>query len=316
MKHISRRNFWIASAIIVINAFFVLYTRYQFREHTADTSAGMTKCSNGYGGGISVLNKNQKHFVTMIQKQMFTLNDQGYIPFPDTIKRVWIDVGSHADTFLGESLAMNTNYWPNRSKMSLKDELIASHDLYVIAIDPNINFYEPLSKIPRVIPITAAIFPIEGTQVFYEYAGDGCSSLLEPNSKIDASLSRYEWFQPCTKVKKITGVSTLRLETVLSVIDPRLNVELLKVDAQGVDLDAVKSGGKQLKRISKIIIEVQADQSNNKTSNMLYTNSNTANDVRKWMSENGFLYDEKQSIVENKAIEEYNYVFNNQNIKT
>ncbi|CAF1263399.1 unnamed protein product [Adineta ricciae] len=266
--------------------------------------------SSGYSGGIIMNGQKEREFVTMVQKHMVDLNSAGYISMPDIVKRVWIDIGSSKDSFLGDCHICQRVYWPHRSPMTLTQEFQQSNDLFVIAIDPNIDFYSSLSKIPRLIPIIAAIFPTEGTRAFYEYQGSGCSSLLEPNANIDRKLAIYEWFRPCTKVTKITGVSTLRLETILSIIDPRLSIELLKVDAQGVDLDVVKSAGKLLKRIDKVIIEIQLDDEKRNNSNILYKNANSASETLEYMKANGFTFDKGQSSVENKAIEEYNYVFN------
>ncbi|CAF1538688.1 unnamed protein product [Adineta ricciae] len=54
--------------------------------------------------------------------------------------------------------------------MTLTQEFQQSNDLFVIAIDPNIDFYSSLSKLPRLIPIIAAKFPTEGTHgVWPEY---------------------------------------------------------------------------------------------------------------------------------------------------
>jgi FkbM family methyltransferase len=309
MKHSSEIAICTFVLLTTFNIFLSFRPNYQFRYLKGSNLNGVASC--GYGGGIGIINNNEKQFVTMIQKRMFKLNDHGYIPMPNITKRVWIDVGSNSDSFLGSCGPCRRSYWPNRSRLTLKEEFQQSNDLFVIAIEPNIDFYEYLSKIPRLIPIMAAIFTVEGTRAFYEYAATGCSSLLEPNPNIDKKLSKYDWFDVCTKIKKTTGVSTLRLETILSIIDPSLNIELLKVDAQGVDLDVVKSGGKQLRRIGKIIIETQIDNSKKNESNILYKNGNTAVETLEYMQAEGFAFDEKQSSIENKAIEEHNYVFNN-----
>ncbi|CAF1282098.1 unnamed protein product [Adineta steineri] len=291
---------------------FPIYCGFQILGKTFQNRT--TKTSDGFGGGVIIVDGNSKQFVTMVQKHMFTLNAQGYIPMADTIKRVWIDVGSHSESFLGGDHIYSGVYWPDRTRKSLRDEFRESPDLMAIAIDPNARFYEALSKIPRLIPIIVAIYTVEGTQLFYEYGIDGCSSLLEPNVNLDSRYYANNWLTGCHQVKQMTGVSTVRLEKILSIIDPRLNIELLKIDAQGVDLDVVKSCGKQLQRVEKIIIEIQKQVSGNKTTNLLYKNQITAEDSVIWMNENGFLYNEKQGSVNNKAIEEYNYVFDNRHL--
>ncbi|CAF0828982.1 unnamed protein product [Adineta steineri] len=309
-------NLTIIVIIIIIIGFgavyihFPIYRNYQILAKFYQRNR--TNRPAGFGGGVVVFDGNKKQFVTMVQRSMFTLNAQGYIPMPDTIKRVWIDVGSNIGAFLAGDSVYSAVYWPNRIKKSARDEFRDANDIMGIAIDPNSIYYEGLSKIPRIIPIIAAIYTVEGTQIFYEYPVDGCSSLLEPNSALDPSYLGDNVIIGCHHVKKMTGVSTIRLETILSLIDPRLDVEFLKIDAQGTDLEVAQSAGAQLKRIGKIVIETQKQVSNNnKTNNFLYKNQISAQESVKWMAEHDFLFDEKQSFPNNLLIQEFNYVFNN-----
>ncbi|CAF1409688.1 unnamed protein product [Adineta ricciae] len=303
------------TSIIIIIGFAVFYVNYTIHGGLKVFSNTVAKNRVGFGGfgaGVVVVEGNKKDFVTMVQRTMFTLNTQGYIPMPDTIKRVWIDVGSHAGTFLAGDSVYSAVYWPSRTSKNLRDEFREATDIMTIAIDPNARFYDGLSKIPRVVAIIAAVYTGAGTQLFYEYPVDGCSSLLEPNAELDVSYFAGKWLTGCHQVKQMTGVSTVRLETILSLIDPRLDIQLLKIDAQGADLEVAQSGGEQLKRVGKIIIETQKKVStNNKTSNMLYKNQVSAAHSVKWMADNGFIFDEKQSFANNEEIKEYNYVFNN-----
>ena len=263
----------------------------------------------GFGGGVTIDRSGRRHFVTMIQQEMFLLDKNHYIPMLNTTKRVWIDVGSHATSFLGDAKINRRTYWPNHSFKTLSDEFKFSEDLFVIAIDPNVKVHADLSKIPRLISIIAAIFSTEGTQLFYEYGGEGCSSLLKPNRNFDHAFSSYTWFKPCTEVKETTGTSTIRLESIISLINPRYEIELLKIDAQGVDLEVVKSAGKHLKRIRKIILETQDEVMKNGSSNILYKDANTAKLTKEWMEDNGYVFNKEQSDIENESISEYNHVY-------
>lgn len=308
-RSLSLQVVFILFTVTVLNIFISLHVRYQVC-HWEKSDVGVP-ANSGYGGGVVVNEKKRKQFVTMVQKNMVDLNEQGYISMPNEIKRVWIDVGSSSESFLGNCGSCRRRYWLNRSELTLNQEFRRANDLHVIAIDANSDYHEPLLKIPRLTPIITGIFPIEGTRAFHEYGGAGCSSFLEPNKNFDRALSKYHWARPCTTVKKVTGVAALRLETILAIIDPRLHIELLKVDAQGVDLDVVKSAGKQLSRVAKVIVEVQIENKKKKASNILYHNANTASDTVEYMQANGFSFDRALSNVENEAIEEYNYVFNN-----
>jgi hypothetical protein len=44
---------------------------------------------------------------------------------------------------------------------------------------------------------------------------------------------------PCRFVHRTKGVAVLRLETILCLIPQNIRIELIKVDAQGVDLEVV-----------------------------------------------------------------------------
>ena len=68
-----------------------------------------------------------------------------------------------------------------------------------------------------------------------------------------------------------------------------------------------------MKRVQKIILETQDEVIKNGSSNMLYKDANTAVLTKKWMEDNGFVFNKEQSDIENESISEYNYVFDNSN---
>jgi hypothetical protein len=126
---------------------------------------------------------------------------------------------------------------------------------------------------------------------------------LKPNSNLQANNVPEE----CKKIRKSYGVSMLRLETILELIPRDLTIELLKVDAQGVDLRVVKSSGKQLNRIQKVIVEAQPAVK----AVELYQDGDNTQDTKSWMSKHGFELQEQYSFVENTDIDEWNLVFRN-----
>jgi len=75
----------------------------------------------------------------------------------------------------------------------------------------------------------------------------------------DAAASLNQFSDP---VKKWTGqkimVATVRLDAVLECI-PIKRIEYFLCDAQGSDLDVMKSAGEHLRRIDKIRMEVQVN---------------------------------------------------------
>ena len=132
------------------------------------------------------------------------------------------------------------------------------------------------------------------------FAGPGCTSLLARSDNVPVLDSNH----PCRVVTGTTGVAVLRLDTLLRLIPPSINVEMLKVDAQGVDLAVVQSAGEELSRIGTLIVEVQET-----TSNLLYKDQLGAVGTRAWIEENGFRYDADFSYMENPDVQEANYVF-------
>lgn len=58
------------------------------------------------------------------------------------------------------------------------------------------------------------------------------------------------------------------------MIPAQFEIEILKVDAQGVDVDVIKSAGITIRRVKKVIIEVQS-RTNSTLVNFLYKGKNT-----------------------------------------
>lgn len=92
----------------------------------------------------------------------------------------------------------------------------------------------------------------------------GCSSLLTPEnwwkrrrrSERDPSGGKAygDW---CSHISQRRNVWSVSLEQLLRWVD--LEVSLLKIDAQGMDLDVVRSGGPLLSRVLRVAMEVVAD---------------------------------------------------------
>ena len=79
----------------------------------------------------------------------------------------------------------------------------------------------------------------------------GCSSLMP----VDLKSDRLKW---CRQVKERREVPRVTLREVLGWISPR-PVELLKVDAQGMDLRVIESAGDLLPNVRRFQLEVVAD---------------------------------------------------------
>jgi hypothetical protein len=287
-------------------------------------------------GGVGVLGTN-KRFVVMQEQEQFPLTPEGYLVLPPSVQRIWVDVGAASQSFMDDCGVCLRSFWKNRE--SLKKEFTTSTDLFVIAIDANAAYSTSLRRLPRTIAITAAVslcvisqlvktlplpfrhdpslaltsfslpptlfFSTEGTMQLNNFAGPGCSSLLAQSDNVPAMDSTH----PCRIVTGTTGVSVLRLDTILRLIPPSINIELLKVDAQGVDLAVVQSAGKELSRIGTLIVEVQET-----SANLLYKDQQGAAVTRAWIEGNGFQYDSEFSYMENADVAEANYVFRQSNL--
>lgn len=84
-------------------------------------------------------------------------------------------------------------------------------------------------------------------------SNSGCSSTLPLNM----SSNRLKW---CRKVSDRRAVPSLPLSTILGWVDPSLPIELIKVDAQGMDLRVIESaGGAALRRVRRFSLEVNSD---------------------------------------------------------
>ena len=99
----------------------------------------------------------------------------------------------------------------------------------------------------------------------------------------------------------------MSLQEVIDLIPHGIPIELLKVDAQGVDLIVVQSAGNHMARLQKVIIEAQTVKGDG--SNLLSKDSALKKESKAWFAANGFAYDGAASYEENPEIGEWNLVF-------
>jgi len=181
------------------------------------------------------------------------------IILPNGAKRVWLDVGA------------------NECETTLP-ELYRSDDLVILAFEPLVEKCDLLKKKHlRLIALPIAISANEGSVNFYRTANNVSSSLSPFNPD-----GLAEWKD--TKGLEIVEeriVPAMRLERILGVL-PVERVEFLKIDAQGHDLDVVKSAGDLIHKIDKIKLEVAV------TSAQLYEGAATKDDVISYMTDHGF----------------------------
>jgi FkbM family methyltransferase len=153
----------------------------------------------------------------------------GRFALPRGVRRVWIDVGAH---LLEQTRA----------------ELERHHDVAVVAIEPLEECWTTWPDNPRLVALPVAISLERGSMDFHVNSDNATSSLL--SSVEGNSVSQY------TRTVRVTRVPVLRLEDVLERIPAAVEVEFVKTDVQGHDLQVLKSAGEQIRRVEKVQAEV------------------------------------------------------------
>ncbi len=153
----------------------------------------------------------------------------GRYVLPPGVRRAWVDVGAH---------------WLEQTRQ----ELESNDDVAVIAIEPLEECWKDWPDNPRLIALPVAISLERGFMDFNVNSDNATSSLLP--SVEGNSAEKY------TRTVRVDKVPVLRLEDVLERIPPDVEVEFLKTDVQGHDLQVLQSAGDQLRRVEKVQTEI------------------------------------------------------------
>jgi len=202
-----------------------------------------------------------------LEKECLFLLKNKFDSVPENIKRIKIDVGIH------------------KGKMS-QNWLNKSPDLFVFGFEPHEECAEKVkNKINnREIPDRLAIIPyavdndcVKNNIFFWTTGYTGCSSLLKPNSNLFMKISEG------IEEKNVISIS-LNFFFQKFPWDRFEYIEYLKIDAQGKDLDILKSAGEYLKeRVVFVTAEPETiDYENSK-------NNNVTNIVNYMISQNFIL---------------------------
>jgi len=231
---------------------------------------------------------------------LHTAIKKGAFEFGVGISRVWLDLGADWTTFTSRCHWPQLT-WPHGQTCK---EFIDSTDVASIAIDANKEYSPKLDALPRVIPVSTAVGLRNSVAKFNHFKGPGCSSMNEPN--LDATQSLGANAVPCTQIDHTEIIPVIRLDFVLDLIPSHINIEFVKVDIQGMDLQAVQSMGENLHRVRKVYIEAQ-DEGFEPLTDGQYSK----NQVMKWFKDQGFIYNQAQSALENPDVGEWNLMFDN-----
>ncbi len=157
------------------------------------------------------------------------LDPNGSFVIPRGIGRVWVDVGAH-------------------DLETTRHALLRLDDVLLIAIEPLAEHWRKWPEHPNLIALPVAISGERGWLDFNVAASDASSSLLK-----SASDSGYEEHLRTVEVRKVPVV---RLDDVLERVPARLEIEYVKTDVQGLDLEVLRSAGEQLRRVTFVRAEV------------------------------------------------------------
>ena len=184
--------------------------------------------------------------------QLATLDERGALEVPDNMSIV-LEVGANTRNTLDRELlpheprAFLITFEPLLDKYA---SLLARNSL------PDrrtpLGFHHP-----RAIALPFAVSGEANAMREFKISGrtDGCASLL-------AAVSSY-YSSDCTNLTGVLerrAVPVVSLELVLRDWLPARDVQLAKVDAQGLDVGVVRSGGAELRRLKAVQLEVVRDR--------------------------------------------------------
>ena len=112
---------------------------------------------------------------------------------------------------------------------------------------------------------------------FYVTQNPMCSSLYKPNEELIKLYNNFE----VAYVKKEIEIDTISLDYFVDKHDVG-NVDFIKIDVQGAELDVFKGGAKTLENVLKIVCEVEFIQH--------YENQPLFGDVSKYLSQYDLMF--------------------------
>ena len=104
-----------------------------------------------------------------------------------------------------------------------------------------------------------------------------CCSLYKPNEKLIKLYNNFE----VAYLKEETEIDTISLDYFIEKHDVN-NIDFIKIDVQGAELDIFKGGSKALKNVLKIVCEVEFIQ--------LYENQPLFGDVCNYLSQHDLMF--------------------------
>jgi FkbM family methyltransferase len=156
------------------------------------------------------------------------LGPDGRFQLPPRVRRVWIDVGAH--------------------RLETTRAQLENRDLALIAVEPLEGAWKHWPDRARLIALPVALSTERGWLDFHVNESDATSSLLKtvPGNVVPE----------LTRTVETRKVPALRLEDVLERVPEGVDIEYLKTDVQGHDLQVLRSAGDHIRRVGRIRVEV------------------------------------------------------------
>ena len=193
------------------------------------------------------------------------LGPDGRFQLPARVRRAWIDVGAH--------------------HLETTREQLENPDLALIAVEPLEGAWQHWPDRTRLIALPVALSTERGWLDFHVNESDATSSLLKtvPGNVVPEH----------TRTVETRKVPALRLEDVLERVPDGIDIEYLKTDVQGHDLQVLRSAGDQIRRVGRIRVEV--------INTAIYEGSGewkpgTEEDFVRHLAQHGFAFEEDSSI--------------------
>jgi FkbM family methyltransferase len=181
----------------------------------------------------------------------FSLDPEtGHILFPAAVQQVVIDVGARQSDYLARKMELNDG----STGLILFDPMPHSYipvanmaSEYQMRNRTEFPLWLDVNYMNSVFPVRAAVSDEEGTAEFNVGDMPACGSLLEFR---DGNTPHW-----CMNSRQKIKAVTLRLESILRMIPPRIEDVHVKVDAEGFDLNVLRGAGRALTRARTVIIE-------------------------------------------------------------
>jgi len=212
------------------------------------------------------------------------------IKIPKNLNKIFIEVGTNSrNVVINEELKLDKNafYIGFEPLLNQYSNLISKYN-------SKPDSYGELGKIhDRGYLLPIAIAESNGYIDFNVSPVDGCSSVLKTQQIKNDKMNKWDnWvINNCNSTIETRKVPCMTLLRLFDLLDNR-EIFYLKIDAQGYDLNVIKSAGNKIRNIRFIKLEVQADKD---LCDNIYKNQSTCSNIVEYMkSKNFYLFNDER----------------------